>query len=92
MNNTKIKLKETRYYINKYGVFYEGQELSHYWSCKQGLYYDKQVILQKFIFHYDKVYRNKFKMYCRFIEAGKSSDYYKFTVPVEHLGVFYKNT
>lgn len=41
-------------YINKYGIFYEGQILEQYYTSNNIFYYSEDVILKKFIVHYDK--------------------------------------
>lgn len=82
--------KGTKYFINQYGLFYEGQRLYKYCQSNNHMYFDKIVILDKFIVHYDKVYRNKQKLYFRFYPEGKTSRYYMFTLNCEQLGKFFK--
>lgn len=81
-------VKETRYYINKYGIFYEGQLLYRYLWNNNILYYNEEVILDKFIIHY----RNREpKLFCRifFKDSGRKTNNY-LTVNVDQLGEIYK--
>lgn len=41
-------------YLNKYGIFYEGQILEQYYTTNNMFYYSEDVILKKIIVHYDK--------------------------------------
>lgn len=84
----KNTVKETRYYINKYGIFYEGQLLYRYIWNNGSLYYNEEVILDKFIFHYPK---GELKLFCRifFKDSGRKTNNY-LTVNVDQLGEIYK--
>lgn len=80
---TKTTTRYPRIYINKYGLFFEGQKLCHY--CKSGnyFYYVDSVILDSFIIHY---HNYKPSLYFR-IDEGNCR---KFTLPVSQLGIFYR--
>lgn len=85
--NTKITTKTTtkfpKFYICKYGAFYEGQELErYYWSAGDNYNYAYNVILDKFIVHYSNYIP---RLYFRAIEGRKS-----FTYPVEQLGTAFR--
>lgn len=82
--------KDTKYFINQYGIFFEGQKLYKFCQSNNHLYFDQVVILDKFIVHYDKIYRNKQRLYFSFHTEGKSSKYYKYTLSCEQLGIFFK--
>ncbi len=45
---------DTKFYICKYGIFYEGEELEEYVSSNGNTYYLENVILDKFIVHYNE--------------------------------------
>lgn len=84
----KENVKNTRYYINKYGIFYEGQLLYRYLWNNNVLYYNDEVILDKFIIHY----RNReAKLFCRIFlkDSSRKTDNY-YTINVNQLGVNYK--
>ncbi len=83
MAKTKTIVSFPKFYICKYGAFYEGEELAHYcYSSNNHYYYCNNIILEKFIVHY-----NNYKpcLYFRFTEKSQ-----KFTLPVEQLGIFYR--
>lgn len=84
--------KDTKYFINQYGIFFEGETLYQYCYSNNRLYYERPVVLDKFIIHYDKVYRNKQKLYFRFYPEGKNSKYYMATLNCEMLGTFFKKS
>lgn len=84
--------KDTKYFVNQYGTFYEGQVLQKHCYCHGRLCFDKSVILDKFIVHYDKVYRNKQKLYFRFYPEGKKNKYYMATLSADCLGTIFKNS
>ena len=56
--------------MNEYGLFYEIQTLYKYCQNAGKLYFDKTVVLDKFIVHHDKIYRNKQQLYFRFYPEG----------------------
>lgn len=82
--------KDTKLFINQYGLFYEGQKLYKFCYSNNTIYFDKTVILDKFIIHYDKIYRNKQELYFRFYPEGKRNKYYMYTVNSNQLGILYK--
>ena len=87
MLKTSIK---TRMYLIKYGIFYEGQILYRYLWHNNKLYFEDEVILDKFIFHYKT---GKPKLYCRIFLKDinlKTRKYY--TISSEQLGILYKIT
>ena len=78
----------TRMYITKYGVFYEGQLLYRYLWNNGKLYYEDEVILDKFIFHYKT---GSAKLYCRiFLKDSNRKTRNHITINSEQLGVLYK--
>ena len=83
---------DTKYFINQYGLFYEGQRLFKFCQSNNHMYFDKIVIIDKFIVHYDKIYRNKQNLYFRFYPEGKNSKYYKYTISCEQLGIFFRKS
>lgn len=83
-------LKNTKYFMNKYGLFYEGEILYKYCQNDGKLYFDKTVVLDKFIVHHDKIYRNKQQLYFRFYPEGRKDKHYMFTINTDQLGIFYK--
>lgn len=82
--NTKTTIKFPKFYVCKYGVFYEYEQLEHYCVSDKNYYYVNDVILEKFIVHY-KNYEPC--LYFRFRDIDKKQ---LFTLPVEHLGIFYR--
>ena len=81
-------LIQTRIFITPLGVFYEGQVLYRYLWCNGKLYYEDEVILEKFIFHYKT---GSPKLYCKIFlkdSTRKTRNYY--TINSEQLGVLYK--
>lgn len=73
------------FYYNEYGLFYEGQELENYDYMGN---YLGNVILNKFIIHYNK--ENKEPYICfNFSFKGKKKSY-TFDV-YDRLGITYKN-
>lgn len=81
---TKTTCKYPKFYICKYGAFYEGEILEQY--CCQGsyYYYVNDIILKKFVVHYVNYLPRLF-----FVsqELNKTRT---FTLPVEQLGVNYR--
>lgn len=76
----KTATRFPKFYVNKYGVFYESQRLYQYCrSSKDNFYYLCPVILEKFITHY---YNYVPEMYFRFHEEGKKRTW---TLPCERL-------
>lgn len=78
--------KDTKIFINKYGIFYEGQILDNY--DRNGIYIG-QIELKKFITHYKKI--DKFtripKLYFSMSRPNKTLN---FTLSAEQLGIYYK--
>ena len=81
---------DTKYFVNQYGIFYEGQKLYKYCQSNNHLYFDKVVVLDKFIVHYDKIYKNKKRLYFRFYPEVNKSKYYMNTIFSDQLGTFFK--
>lgn len=78
----------TRMYITKYGVFYEGQVLSRYLWNNNRLFYNDEVILDKFIFHHKT---GSPKLYCRiFLKDINRKTRNYITISSEQLGILYK--
>lgn len=84
MTNCKIAITFPKFYICKYGAFYEGQRLAHYCKSSGHLYYVDDVILEKFITHY---YNYVPRLYFRYKELSTKN---QTTLPVEHLGIFFR--
>lgn len=85
--NTNLEMN-TRFFINQFGLFYEGQVLNRYLYHGSNLYYNDEVILDKFIFHYKSGYP---KLFCRIYlkdSLTKTRNYY--TVSCKQLGILYK--
>lgn len=82
----KVKNNFPKFYICKYGAFYEGERLSQY--CRSGkshYYYVADVIIDKFLIHYIDY---KPVMYFKFHEVDKKQTW---TLPVEgYLGILYR--
>lgn len=80
--NTKIP----KFYICKYGAFYEGEEVKNYCTSGENYYYSKNVIIEKFIVHY---YDYVPTIYFKFREIEHKSK--TFTLPCEgYLGIYYR--
>lgn len=81
-NTTKLN---TKFFINQYGIFYEGQVLERY-CCERGhFYYVEDIKIEKFVVHY-KVGRNP-NLYFRMSNfRTKAID----TISVNQLGTYYK--
>lgn len=77
-------MEDTKYYLCKFGLFYEGEELEKYCYNNNSFYYQENIILDKFIVHY---YNNVPKLYFRFRNFRNKVTY---TIPADQLGVFYK--
>lgn len=77
--------KNTKIYINEYGIFYEGQILEEHAGVGEHKNYIQDVYIEKFIVHFKegKNIRLYFRM-CNFVNKQK------FTLPVELLGKNYK--
>ena len=77
--------KDTKIFINEYGVFYEGQILEQYVGVGEHKNYIQDVYIEKFIVHFKEGKNIKlyFRM-CNFINKQK------FTLPVDLLGKNYK--
>lgn len=74
---------QKKFYINQYGVFYEGQELESY--DYQGNYI-QNVVINKFVIHYDR--SKKPFMSFNFSRVGQK---YNMTLPCEkYLGITYR--
>ena len=83
--NTTI---DTRLFVTPYGVFYEGQILYRYLWSNGKLYYEDEVILEKFIFHYKT---GNPKLYCRiFLKDSTRRTRNHYTINSEQLGILYK--
>lgn len=80
-----ISTNDTKFFINEYGVFYEGQILEQYAGVGECLNYIQDVYIDKFIIHFKKGqnYRLYFRI-CNFVNKNK------FTLPVNLLGINYK--
>lgn len=52
INITKTLTKDTKFYICKYGIFYEGQVLEQFAGIGEHKNYIQDVILEKFIIHF----------------------------------------
>ncbi len=79
---------DTKMFITSYGVFYEGQVLYRYLWCNGKLYYEDEVILQKFIFHYKT---GSPRLYCKIFlkdSTKRTRNYY--TINSDQLGLLYK--
>lgn len=75
-------------YLTRYGVFYEGQVLYRYLWNNANLYYNEEVILEKFIFHYKTGVP---KLYCRiFLKDSNRKTRNRITISSEQLGILYK--
>lgn len=75
-------------FITPYGVFYEGQLLYRYLWNDGKLYYEDEVILDKFIFHYKNGLP---KLYCRiFLKDSKRKTRNYYTINSGQLGTLYK--
>lgn len=74
-----------KFYICKYGAFYEGERLAQYcWSGGDNYYYSTDVIIEKFVVHY----HNYQPYLCfKFHEVGKARS---FTLSVDQLGICYR--
>lgn len=79
---------QTKMYLTKYGIFYEGQLLYRYLWSNNRLFYNDEVILDKFIFHYKT---GSPKLYCRMFlkDIGRKTRNY-ITVSGDQLGILYK--
>lgn len=77
--------KDTKFYINEYGIFYEGQILEQYAGIGEHLNYIEDVILDKFIIHFKD--GESIKLYFRISFFNNKQ---KFTLPVNLLGTHYK--
>lgn len=78
--------EKTKIFINKYGIFYEGQILDNY--DLNGCYLRK-IELRKFIVHYSKIdsFTKIPKLYFNMSELDKTLN---FTLSVEYLGTYYR--
>lgn len=78
----------TRMYITNYGIFYEGQVLYRYLYNNNKLYFEDEVILDKFIFHYKS---GSPKLFCRIFlkDSGRKTRNY-YTINSNQLGILYK--
>lgn len=75
-------------YLTNYGIFYEGQILYRYLYNNGKLYYEDEVILEKFIFHYKSGLP---KLYCRiFLKDSTIKTRNHYTISSEQLGILYK--
>lgn len=82
---TSTFTKDTKFYINEYGIFYEGQILEQYAGIGEYLSYLQDVIIDKFIIHFKK--GESIKLYFRISNFNNKQ---KFTLPVNLLGTHYK--
>ena len=78
--------ENTKYFINKYGVFYEGQILHEYVSNSGNLYYLNDVEIVSF-FRKKRKNRLGFEFYFRFREVGKTQIW---SLRCSELGVRFK--
>lgn len=78
--------KDSKFFINEYGIFYEGQILDKY--DRHGVFLGK-IKLKKFIIHYKEI--NRFtripKLYFSLSEPNKTLN---FTLSSRDLGIYYK--
>lgn len=83
---TKTCLNFPKFYVCKYGAFYEGERLAEYcWTSGDHYYYSKDVVVEKFFFHY---YNYVPTMYFRYREVGSKKT---FSLPCEgYLGILYR--
>lgn len=83
---TKINTDFPKFYICKYGAFYEGQKVAQY--CRSGgqnYYYSSTVIIDKFIVHYCDYLPY---LHVRFRELHTKRTW---TLPCEgYLGIYYR--
>ena len=85
MASTKTKLNFPKFYACKYGVFYEGQTLEQYCCSGNQYSYSNDVILVKFVVHYQNY---KPVLYFQFHDVGKTR---VFSLPVDgYLGILYR--
>lgn len=82
---TSTLTKDTKFYINEYGIFYEGQIIEQYASSGGNKYYVQDVIINKFIVHFKK--GESIKLY---FSISNLVNKQKFTLPVNLLGTYYK--
>lgn len=73
--------KDTKFYFNEYGFFYEGQTLEKYIIEK-----DEYVYIKKFIVHYNKKTKET-ELYFRF---GNFYNKVEHTINCNQLGILYK--
>lgn len=78
--------KDTKIYINQYGIFFEGQILEQY-DCHKC--YLGKAELKKFIVHYRKT-KNSHKTPKLYFCMSKLYKTQTFTLSVELLGIYYK--
>lgn len=83
---TKTTYDFPKFYICKYGAFYEGEVLKHYcWSGGNNYSYVNDIVIDKFITHY---YNYVPTLFFRFHVVGKSKIS---TLPCEgYLGILYR--
>lgn len=81
---TKTLFRYPKFYICKYGAFYEGEVLERYCCESSYFYYAYDVILKKFLVHYNN-YVPHLYFIAQHIDTKKS-----FTVSVEQLGIYYR--
>lgn len=77
--------KDTKFYINEYGIFHEGQILEQYFGIEERKYYNQDVVIDKFIVHFKP--GRDITLYFRisnFINKEKN------VLPVNLLGTNYK--
>lgn len=82
----KVCLDFPKFYICKYGAFYEGQKLAQYcWNGGNNYYFTQIVILDKLFFHY---YNYVPHMYFRIRELHTKKTW---SLPCEgYLGITYR--
>lgn len=85
-NKTICITKDTKFYLNEFGFFYEGQTLEKYVIEKGSLKFDEYVFIKKFIVHYNKKTKEP-NLYFRFGNFYNKNEY---TINCNQLGILYK--
>lgn len=83
----KVCTNFPKFYICKYGAFYEGQRLAQYcWSSGDNYYYLQTVILEKLFVHYDNNYSP-----CIYFRVRQTHNKKSWSLPCEgYLGISYR--
>ncbi len=87
INHNITLTKDTKIYINEYGIFYEGQTLEQFCFEKGTLRFIGYVYIKKFITHYNKT-NGKANLYFRMANFYNKVEY---TINCNQLGILYKS-